>query len=131
MMTAMEVSHLPPALLRSGRIELWLEMRLPDAAARTRILEQCLASVPAALRRELDLSPVVAATEEFTGADLKRLVEDGKNLLAYDKAQGRPLAPLTTYLAAAVEELRVNKAQYAQAEARARQQRPARPVYFG
>ena len=34
MMTAMEVGHLPPALLRSGRIELWLEMRLPDEAAR-------------------------------------------------------------------------------------------------
>jgi predicted AAA+ superfamily ATPase len=130
MMTAMEVSHLPPALIRSGRIELWLEMRLPDAAARARILEQCLASVPSVLCQELDLSPVVVATEEFTGADLKRLVEDGKNLLAYDKAQGRPLAALTTYLAAAVEELRVNKEQYAQAEARARQQRSARPVYF-
>jgi DNA replication protein DnaC len=130
MMTAMEVSHLPPALIRSGRIELWLEMRLPDAAARARILEQCLASVPGALRQELDLNPVVAASEAFTGADLKRLVEDGKNLLAYDMAQRRPLAPLTTYLAAAVEDLRVNQAQYAQAEARARQQRPARPVYF-
>jgi ATP-dependent 26S proteasome regulatory subunit len=39
MLTAMEVGHLPPALLRSGRIELWLEMRLPDAAARQAILE--------------------------------------------------------------------------------------------
>jgi hypothetical protein len=130
MMTAMEVSHLPPALIRSGRIELWLEMRLPDAAARARILEQFLASVPLCLRETLDLSPVVAATEECTGADLKRLVEDGKNLLAYDKALGRPVAPLTTYLAAAAQELRVNKTLYAQAEARARQQRPARPVYF-
>ena len=30
MMTAMDVGNLPPALIRSGRIELWLEMRLPD-----------------------------------------------------------------------------------------------------
>jgi transitional endoplasmic reticulum ATPase len=33
-MTAMDVGNLPPALVRSGRIELWLEMRLPDEAAR-------------------------------------------------------------------------------------------------
>ena len=33
-MTAMDVSHLPPALIRSGRVELWLEMKLPDAGAR-------------------------------------------------------------------------------------------------
>ncbi len=26
MMTAMDVGNLPPALIRSGRIELWLEM---------------------------------------------------------------------------------------------------------
>ena len=34
-LTAMDVGHLPPALIRSGRIELWLEMRLPDEAARS------------------------------------------------------------------------------------------------
>jgi len=34
MMTAMDVGSLPPALVRSGRIELWLETRLPDQAAR-------------------------------------------------------------------------------------------------
>ena len=38
MMTAMNVGHLPPALIRSGRIELWLEMRLPDNRARAAIL---------------------------------------------------------------------------------------------
>ncbi len=29
MLTAMDVGNIPPALVRSGRIELWLEMRLP------------------------------------------------------------------------------------------------------
>ncbi len=33
MMTAMDVGNLPPALVRSGRVELWLEMRLPDESA--------------------------------------------------------------------------------------------------
>jgi transitional endoplasmic reticulum ATPase len=39
MMTAMNLSHLPPALVRSGRVELWLEMKLPDSEARRRLLE--------------------------------------------------------------------------------------------
>ena len=38
MMTAMDVGSLPPALVRSGRIELWLETRLPDEGARIEIL---------------------------------------------------------------------------------------------
>jgi hypothetical protein len=37
MMTAMDVGGLPPALIRSGRIELWLETRLPDAMARAQV----------------------------------------------------------------------------------------------
>jgi AAA+ superfamily predicted ATPase len=130
MMTAMDVSHLPPALVRSGRIELWLEMRLPDAEARSAILSQCLAPLPADLRGAVDLARVTTATEDFTGADLKRLVEDGKNLLAYDRVQGRPLGSLTSYLLTAVQNLRENRERYAQAEGQARRQRPVRPVYY-
>jgi transitional endoplasmic reticulum ATPase len=130
MMTAMDVSHLPPAMIRSGRIELWLEMRLPDAEARASILSQCLTPLPSALRDTVDLAEVAGATEGCTGADLKRLVEDGKNLYAYDKVQGKPPNPLTNYLLAAVVSLRDNKERYAQAEAQARKQRPARPVYY-
>jgi SpoVK/Ycf46/Vps4 family AAA+-type ATPase len=55
MLTAMDVSNLPPALVRSGRIELWLEMRLPDDAARRAILRQHLAPLPAYLA-EVDMS---------------------------------------------------------------------------
>jgi ABC-type phosphate/phosphonate transport system ATPase subunit len=39
---AMEAHSLPPAILRSGRIELWLETRLPDAEARAAILSEKL-----------------------------------------------------------------------------------------
>src|SRR5262249_46463499 len=91
-MTAMEVSNLPPALLRSGRIELWLEMKLPDTAAREAILNVHLTPRPAALA-ELDLHRVAEATERFTGADLKRLAEDGKNLLAREIVRRVPLRP--------------------------------------
>ncbi len=129
MMTAMDVAHLPPALIRSGRIELWLEMQLPDEPARAAILADCLAPVALALP-DVDARRLAAASEGFTGADLKRLVEDGKNLLAYDRAQGQPLRPATDYFLSAVEAVRSNKDLYAQADARAREQRPRRPAYY-
>src|SRR5207244_1089104 len=96
MLTAMEVGHLPPALLRSGRVELWLEMSLPDEAARTAILNRHLASLPTTVGTA-DFPRLAAATSGFTGADLKRLAEDGKLLLARDKSRSQPLRPLTSY----------------------------------
>ncbi|MFL5341482.1 MAG: AAA family ATPase [Gemmataceae bacterium] len=129
MLTAMDISHLPPALIRSGRIELWLEMRLPDEAARAAIMSRALASA-AALAGSVDVGRLAAATDGFTGADLKRLVEDGKILFAHDKVRGIAPRPATEYFLGAAESVRQNKARYAEAEARARQQRPQRPVFF-
>ncbi len=122
MMTAMDVGNLPPALIRSGRIELWLEMRLPDAAARAAILSSHLDKL-APIIGPVGIEPLVEVTDGFTGADLKRLVEDGKNLIAADKARQRPLAAATEYFLRAVETVRANKERYAEAEARARQRR--------
>jgi transitional endoplasmic reticulum ATPase len=129
MMTAMDVGNLPPAMVRSGRIELWLEMRLPDEKARAAILSMHLSQLPAPLA-QVDSPQLVSATEGFTGADLKRLVEDGKTLYAYDRANGRPLRLPTEYFLAAVETVRANKERYAVAEAQARRQRPGRPHWF-
>ncbi len=129
MLTAMEVGHLPPALLRSGRIELWLEMRLPDAAARQAILQVHLRSLPGAIG-EVDLARLADETAGFTGADLKRLAEDGKLLLAQDRVRKRPPRPATEYFLQAIETVRANQARYAEAEAVARRQRPIRgPQY--
>jgi ATP-dependent 26S proteasome regulatory subunit len=121
MMTVMDVGALPPALIRSGRVELWLDMRLPDEAARVAILRQHLAGLPPALGA-VEVARLAAATDDFTGADLKRLVEDGKALFAYDRADAQPLKPPTEYFLAAVETVRANKQRYAEAEARARMQ---------
>ncbi len=129
MMTAMNVGHLPPALIRSGRIELWLETRLPDEEARAAILQAHLEKLPKAIG-SVDVERVVAASDGFTGADLHRLMEDGKTLFAYDKARRQPLQSPTMYFLAAVETVRVNKERYAEAEAQARQQRPARPAFY-
>jgi ATP-dependent 26S proteasome regulatory subunit len=128
MLTAMDVSSLPPALIRSGRIELWLEMPLPDEPARESILRRHIGDSSALAG--LDVTALVRASDGFTGADLKRLIEDGKNLLAYDRARQRPMREALAYFLEAVEAVRANKERYAQAEAHARQQRPVRPVYY-
>ena len=86
MLTAMDVSSLPPALIRSGRVELWLEMQLPDETARERILRNHIGE--SSTFSGLDVRRWSRVSEGFTGADLKRLIEDGKNLLAYDRACG-------------------------------------------
>ncbi len=118
MLTVMDVGGLPPALVRSGRVELWLDLRLPDEAARAAILSQHLASLPASLAG-VDVPQLAAATDGFSGADLKRLAEDGKALFAYDKARGQPPKRPTEYFLAAVETVRANQERYAEAETRA------------
>ncbi len=120
MMTAMNVNSLPPALVRSGRIELWLETRLPNAAARAEILADRLSSLPTVLA-QADVAQLVPPTEGFTGADLKRLIEEGKTLYAHDKVRGLALRSPTDYYLAAVEIVMANKTRYAEAEAHARQ----------
>jgi ATP-dependent 26S proteasome regulatory subunit len=118
MMTVMDVGTLPPALVRSGRVELWLQMRLPDEAARAEILRRHLAGLPKAIGA-VDESRLARETDSFTGADLKRLIEDGKALLGYDRARGLPLRPATDYFVEAVQTVRANKEAYAEAESRA------------
>jgi len=118
MMTAMNVSHLPAALTRSGRVELWLEMKLPDVESRTAILGLRIAELPEELRK-VNMASLVEATEGFTGADLKRLVEDGKAIYAYDKARRHDLKALTEYFLKAAEGVRLNKQRFAEAEAQA------------
>lgn len=129
MLTAMNLSNLPPALIRSGRIELWLEMRLPDTEARTAILSEQVRELPEELKG-VEVAPLVAATDGFTGADLKRLMQDGKALYAYDLVTGQPLSPVTKYFENAIEVVRANKKHYAEADSQARKQQPQRPVYY-
>jgi transitional endoplasmic reticulum ATPase len=128
MMTAMNLKHLPPALVRSGRVELWLEMKLPDAAARTKIFEAFVQALPPELATvRVDL--VIEATEGFTGADMKRLADDAKGLYAFDRAQGAPIREAHAYFIEAAAAVRDNKQRYEQAELAA-QARP-RPLGRG
>jgi len=112
MMTAMNVSSLPAAMLRSGRVELWLETRLPDTPAREAILRDRLAPLPPPIGTA-DIGLLASVTRGLTGADLRAVVEDGKLVFAHDKAHGRPLRAVEEYFLEAVETVRANRRNYA------------------
>jgi ATP-dependent 26S proteasome regulatory subunit len=125
MLTAMNLGHLPPALVRSGRVELWLEMKIPDAAARARILERHARKLPAELEG-FDREQIVEITQGFTGADIKRLVEDAKGLYAYSRIRNNGIQPATEFFLEAAAGVRDNKQRYQEAE-QAAASRPKRP----
>lgn len=103
MMTAMDAGKIPEALLRSGRVELWLETRLPDAATRANILRRwMIADLPQA--DQIDYATLAARTEGRTPADLRRLVADAKSLYAADRVRGITPSSASHYLARAVDQ---------------------------
>jgi len=119
MMTTMDVASVPPALVRSGRIELWLETRHPDRNARLEILKDRSEQLPESLRN-IELDHLADQTEGLTGADLRRLIDDTKILYAYDKARNKPLQDSVHYFQKAIETIKLNKTKYEEAETRAR-----------
>ena len=129
MMTAMDVGNLPPALVRSGRIELWLETRLPADEARAAILRDLCAELPAALG-DVDVGALAAATEGLVrrrSQARRRRRQAPVRLRAREEAAD---AARHDVLPAAVETVRRNKEHYAEAEARARARHPQRPAFF-
>ena len=120
MMTAMNAGDLPPAMVRSGRVELWLETALPDERARETLLRTHLADLPEQLH-EVDLAQVVANTEGFSGADLLSLLHDAKILVAYDDAHNEPFKGGDDYFATAIRDIAKRREAYERAEQRARE----------
>jgi len=116
MMTAMNVHSLPAALVRSGRVELWLETRPPEIEARESILRERLAPLPNPLY-EADVRVLASASGGLTGADLKAVIEDGKLLFAHDKARRKPLRGAEEYFLEAIATVRANRRSYAQSKA--------------
>ena len=116
MITAMDVASLPPALVRSGRIELWLETRLPDEAARREILQAALEPV-AALMGNADLVSLATASRNFTAADLKSIVEDAKLLAAHDRSRELEARSADDYLWTALASQRAKRRVYSKRRA--------------
>jgi transitional endoplasmic reticulum ATPase len=112
MLTAMDPGNLPQALLRSGRIELWLETRLPDIDARVAIFRESLAKLPPPIS-EVDFAVLAAASQGLTGADLRSVIEDGKLVFARDKSNGTAYRPAEEYFLEAIGAVRENRRNYA------------------
>jgi len=127
-LTAMELQHIPPALMRSGRVELWLQMGYPDRPARHEVLRRLTAALPDKYAT-FDLSVAANLSDGCSGADLKRLVNDAKALLAWDLHQQIGPRPFTEYFEEALTAFHEQRANYAVAEERGRQ-RGDRPVWF-
>ena len=107
MMTAMDVNSLPPAMVRSGRIELWLETKLPDESARASILRDKLAKLPSPIG-SADIATLANASRGMTGADLKAVVEDAKLLYAQDVVLNAPSRPAEEYYLESIATVRAN-----------------------
>ena len=115
-LTAMDPNQMPAALLRAGRVELWLETKLPDARARQEILDSNLAKLPEKLG-PYDAERVKALTEGFNAADIDRIVADVKALYAADIIREIAPATLDTYFERAAAEIRRTKELIASAHA--------------
>ncbi len=111
MLTAMHPGSLPQALLRSGRVELWLETALPDAAARVAILKDRLAGLPAPIG-EPDTALIASASQGLTGADLKNVVDDAKLQFAHDRMTGKDSVSADDYFLQAIDTVRANRRRY-------------------
>lgn len=109
MMTAMRVSDMPPPLLRSGRMEVWLEVRLPAEEQRKTMIEAFVARVPAAALG-FDATTLARHTEGFTPADLRRMVSDAVEHLAFDRHSGAKPKSIEAYLDLSARDLRQQKA---------------------
>ena len=107
-MTAMDPNHMPPALLRSGRVEMWIETRPPPESARAEIIAAHLAKLPAQFR-DYDTTRRVEQTAGFNAADMRRLVADVKALYARDVVEARPIQSTDTYFEVAAHNVRQNK----------------------
>jgi len=88
--TAMDATNAATALLRSGRVELWLSTRLPDARARETILRERLGALPRAFPAA-NAEMLARNSHGLSGADLKRR----RGRIVPHRDDGAELAPLS------------------------------------
>ncbi|XP_068432506.1 peroxisomal ATPase PEX1 isoform X2 [Clinocottus analis] len=83
-----------PALLRPGRLDKSLYCPPPDLEARVEILKALSAGI--ALAADVDLEKLAAATEQFTGADLKALLYNAQLDAVHNSMGSSPPHELTS-----------------------------------
>lgn len=104
-------------------------MRLPDDVSRRRLMEQLFAGK---VRVDCeDFWPeILTATDGFSGADLKRLVQDAKLKMAVDMTRNRNREAFHQYLLRAASVISDSRLTYARAAARAMEVNADRPRWF-
>ena len=127
MLTAMDIRHIPPALIRSGRVELWLETQLPDQPSRAILIENLVSNLDLA-SVEFDIDEIAMASEGCTPADLKRLINEAKTQYAWDESRGKELRSLTDYTIESINSLKQLKQKYEDSRKLAGSEN--RPVWF-
>jgi SpoVK/Ycf46/Vps4 family AAA+-type ATPase len=80
-----------PALRRPGRLDRVVLVAPPDAPARAAILELHLRQRPIA---KIELAKLVAATEDFSGADLAHLCESAAEYAMHDSIKSGTVRPI-------------------------------------
>jgi transitional endoplasmic reticulum ATPase len=110
-LTAMDAASIPPAMLRSGRVELWLRTRLPDEGARAEIFSEQLAGLTAPFSTA-KIDVLARTSRGLTGADIKAAVEDGKLLFAHAKLRGAPPRPIEDFFLEAITAIRTTRRNY-------------------
>lgn len=128
MLTAMDIRHIPPALIRSGRVELWLETKLPDQASRATLIEKLVSNLDLS-SIDFDVDEIAMASEGCTPADLKRLINEAKTQYAWDESRDKPLKSLTDYAIHAINSLKQLKQKYEDSRKQSARDEN-RPVWF-
>lgn len=85
--------HVDSAFRRPGRFDRVLFVPPPDQAARVEILRILLAGKPAA---DVDLNKIAAKTTDFSGADLKAVVDSAIETKLHEAVRTGKPTPLTT-----------------------------------
>lgn len=95
--TAQNPLAIPRELLASGRIDSWLETRLPGPTERGRLFQEQVTRLGESLRN-VDPKPILSASEGFSAQDVRTAVEEAKALYAYDRLQNQTPKGGTSYL---------------------------------
>jgi len=85
-------NKLDPALLRPGRFDKIIYMRLPDAKEREDIFRVSIGKLPIA--SDVDFAVLAKKTERFSGADIKNVVTEAKRLAAKEALSTGRVVPL-------------------------------------
>ncbi len=84
---------LDPAILRPGRLDKIIYMPVPDFEARLKIFEIHTRDLP--LSEDIDFNELAKITKRYTGADIKHICEEAKQLAARRARQSGQVEDLT------------------------------------